>query len=427
MHSSSRSPVRLEIASIAVGGDGIAHVVYDDQRRAVFVPRTAPGDVLEASVDWTRRPARARVLRVLEASPLRSAPPCPIAERCGGCDLMHLALPAQLDAHVEMVRGALGQPNWPVRAHAAAIHRGYRTRARLAVVADGRISVGYRRGESHVVENVPTCWVLDPRVDAVLPDLRELFRVERGRGDVSVALGARGAPVLDVHWVGELGGSFFASLDAKVKSGAWAGAEVWLEGAEAPARFGEPEAVTTGADGAPLVVPSGAFAQAHPAMNRTLGDRLVALAEVAGKPALELFAGSGNFTVALARDAGSLVAVESDRRAVVAARANLAARGLEARVVEADADAFEIPPAVRTVVLDPPRGGAPGAAQRVARSKARRVVYVSCNAPTLARDLATLAAAGFTLVSVETFEMFPHTSHVEVLALAERGARKRVP
>jgi 23S rRNA (uracil1939-C5)-methyltransferase len=202
---------------------------------------------------------------------------------------------------------------------------------------------------------------------------------------------------------------------------------VWLEGARAPARFGEPEAVTTGADGEALVVPSGAFAQAHPAMNAKLGERLLARAELGGQTALELFSGSGNFTVLLARHTGSLTAVESDVRAVATARANLASRGLGARVVEADADAFEVPAAVRTVVLDPPREGAAGAVARIARSKARRVVYVSCNVATLARDLATLVPAAFHLSGVEMFEMFPHTSHVEVLAVLERGAAGRRP
>jgi len=436
--------LRLEITSIAPGGDGLAHVMHDSERRAVFVPRAAPGDLLEAEVDWSRKPARARILRLIEASPLRAAPPCPIADRCGGCDLMHLALPAQMDVHRDIVVATLTHalrrvaPDDPGKSrtgdmtsqlsaivtHAAPRDSGYRTRARLAIASErGRIALGYRQGASHAIEDIARCWVLDPRLDALLPELRALFRAERGRGEVSIALGARATPVLDVRWSGKLEGSFFASLEARVKEGSWAGAEVWLEGARAPARFGEPEAVTTGADGEALVVPLGAFAQAHPAMNAKLGERLLVRAELTGQPALELFAGSGNFTVLLARHTGSLTAVESDVRAVAAARANLASRRLGARWVEADADAFEVPHAVRTVVLDPPRDGAPGAAARLARSKARRVVYVSCNVATLARDLATLVSGGFQVSGVEMFEMFPHTSHVEVLAVLDRGGR----
>jgi 23S rRNA (uracil1939-C5)-methyltransferase len=402
----------------------------------VFVPRSAPGDVVEAEVDWTRKPARARVLKLLHASPVRAVPPCPLADRCGGCDLMHISLEAQMLAHRDMVRGALahavapdtpGDPDWPlVATHAAPRAEGYRTRARLAITAvRGRVSLGYRESSSHALVDIAHCTVLDARLDVALAELRKLFPAEQGRGEVSIALGARERPVLDVRWTGELGGSFFASLDERVATGILAGAEVWLEGARSPARFGQPEAVMTGADGEALVVPSGAFAQAHPVMNAKLGERLLARAGVAEQATLELFAGSGNFTVLLARHAGALTAVESEPRAVVAARSNLASRGLRAKVVEADADAFDVPSAIRTVVLDPPRAGAAGAIERIARSKARRVVYVSCNVSTLARDVATLGAAGFQLQEVEMFEMFPHTSHVEVLALLERGSRAK--
>jgi 23S rRNA (uracil1939-C5)-methyltransferase len=158
-------------------------------------------------------------------------------------------------------------------------------------------------------------------------------------------------------------------------------------------------------------------------MNAKLGERLLVRAKVAGQPVLELFAGSGNFSVLLARHAASLTTVESDPRAVMQARMNLSSRGLPARVVEADADRFDVPAAVRTVVLDPPRAGARGAVTHIGRSKARRVVYVSCDVATLARDVATLGPAGFRLQDLEMFEMFPHTSHVEVLAILERGGK----
>src|SRR5882724_7240740 len=168
---------RLEIASIAAGGDGLAHVLRDEGRRAVFVSRAAPGDIVEAEVDWSRKPARAKVLRVIEFSPLRAEPPCPIVERCGGCDLMHLTVAAQADAHHRIVREALEHALGrygeaaavpPIAVHTAPHDAGYRTRARLAVSTErGRVTVGYRRGASREVEDVDRCWVLDPRLDAL--------------------------------------------------------------------------------------------------------------------------------------------------------------------------------------------------------------------------------------------------------------------
>jgi 23S rRNA (uracil1939-C5)-methyltransferase len=411
----------------------VAHVTYGQERRAVFVPRAAPGDVLEAHVDFDQRPARGAVLRMLQPSILRAAVPCPHAERCGGCDLMHLTRDAQLDAHRrivgELLERATGAAIAAIPIHAAPSATGYRTRARLSVLAGrGRAVVGYRRAASRHIEGIASCLVLDARLDAALSLLGEMFAQQNGEGEVAIALGAAGSPVLDVRWRGELAGAFYAALEQHVESGALAGGEVWLSGAREPARVGDPRAVTIGADGEPLVVPSGGFAQAHPALNGELGRAVLAFAEIdvtrpaeANRPVVELFAGSGNFTVLLARHATALVAVEADARAASAARANLASRGLRARVVEGDADTFEWPAATRTVVLDPPRVGAASAIRRLASSKVRRVVYVSCDATTLARDVETLVRAGFGLARVELFEMFPHTSHVECVIALERA------
>jgi 23S rRNA (uracil1939-C5)-methyltransferase len=427
---------RLEVTSIVAGGDGLAHVVHGDERRAVFVPRGAPGDVLEAKVDFASKPARATSVRLIAPSTLRASAPCPYVERCGGCDLMHLSVEAQQDVHRDIVDAALrhavaSAPNEESRtvpnivAHGAPRDLGYRTRARLSVLASGgRATVGYRRAASHRIEEVASCAVLDPRLDTTWQPIRDLFAGERGEGEVSIALGRGEAPVLEIEWAPDLTGSFFGRLESGVARGSWAGAEVWLEGARSASRVGDPRALTLGADGEPLEVPAGGFAQAHPAMNRKLGERIDALFSYEEKDVVELFAGSGNLTVVLARRAKSVVAVEADVRAVAAARSNLAARGLTARVVEADARAFELPRTARAVLLDPPRAGAHEASERLARSRVRNIAYVSCDASTLARDTKTLAVGGFRLTSVETFEMFPHTSHVETLAVFERDPKK---
>ena len=423
----SSRPVLLNVSGVAKGGDGVAHVEREGERRAVFVPRSAPGDVVEAEVDFAHKPARARVLRVVQPSLQRVAPPCAWVERCGGCDWMHLAEGAQVRGHAELVSSALAHalhvsdrelPD--VITHPAEAGLRYRTRARLAVVVRrGKVTVGYRRANSRDIEPIGLCIVLVPQLDPVIPLLGALFVDAQGEGEVSVALGASERPVLDIKWTGNLPGEVFAKLERHVAAGDLAGAEVWMPGARQPARIGDPRAVTVAADGAPLVVPSGGFAQAHPAMNHQLARRLVEVSECADGELVELFAGSGNFTVLLARHARAVTAVESNARAVVAARANLQARALAAKVVEADADAYALPTTTRTVVLDPPRAGALGAMRHVLSSKARRVAYVSCDPATLARDVAVLAPA-FRLAHLETFEMFPQTSHIESLAVLER-------
>jgi 23S rRNA (uracil1939-C5)-methyltransferase len=190
-----------------------------------------------------------------------------------------------------------------------------------------------------------------------------------------------------------------------------------------------------GADGALLVIAPGGFAQPSDEGASAVARRVAELALLTSGPEgappiwkearprhiVELFAGSGTLSVLLARDAASLVAVEIDPDAAACARQNLAARGLAAKVTAADADAFTIPPRTEVVVLDPPRAGAPGATAAIAASSARAVVYVACDPPTLARDLGVLCQRGFAITHIETFELFPQTSHVETVVRAVRG------
>jgi 23S rRNA (uracil1939-C5)-methyltransferase len=135
--------------------------------------------------------------------------------------------------------------------------------------------------------------------------------------------------------------------------------------------------------------------------------------------AVELYAGSGNLSVLLADQVGILECVEANGAACQASRANLAARGLRASVIEADAAHHTWNSATKFVVLDPPRTGAHDVARRLLTSRVKHVVYVSCDAPTLGRDLAVLESA-YAVRSATTFEMFPQTSHVEAVVALDR-------
>ncbi|HQP35611.1 MAG TPA: methyltransferase [Polyangiaceae bacterium] len=416
--------MRLEITSLAKGGEGIARAPIDGHPRAILVPRSAPGDVVEADVHIEAGTPRARVLHLVHSSADRVVPPCPHAERCGGCDRMHLSLDAQRRWHQRIVRDALGAAadGVDIRYHAADRTEHWRTRVRLAARAPGgRVEVGFRAPRSHEIIRVPNCLVCTEAVDAACGEVPGWLEKSVGAGEVVIQQGSAGRAAIVLRWKGQVAPSVFALAEEKVRSECWAGVEVWLEGAREPARIGDASAVMAAADGEPLRAAAGGFMQAHEETSR----RLVRSAnESIGDEAsvLELFCGAGNMTVMLARRAARLEAVESDARAVDAARANLAARGLKARVVVGDADAYEIPSWARVVVLDPPREGAAAACRRIAQSRAKRVVMVSCDPATLARDIGILAHAAWRLTSLDLFEMFPHTSHVESLAVLERSA-----
>jgi len=199
--------------------------------------------------------------------------------------------------------------------------------------------------------------------------------------------------------------------------------QIHLQGATVPASIGDPVSVYAGFDGIPLEAPAGGFMQAAESMNRMLVTRTMELAACRDRHVLELFSGSGNVSVALARDARILETVESSGEAADAARRNLAARGLRAKVRVGDANALPISPAASVVVLDPPRSGASGATRAICASRARRVVMLSCDPATLARDVGQLTTLGrFRLDAIEVFEMFPHTSHMETLVVLTRNA-----
>ena len=420
--------LRLEIETIAKGGEGVGHAQVFGRRCAVLVARTAPGDIVDVEVGRAAGALRGRLLAVVQASPVRVHPVCPHADACGGCDLMHVDPAVQHDARVRIVRHALGTMLGGVepRAHRAPVAEGYRTRIRLAVDATkGRSLVGFRRARSHRIVEVDRCLVASPVLDGARAEVSAWLGSSRGKGELTLATGMGGRPAIYLEWEGELGSTVFREAEERVLSGRWAGVRFALSGANRPTDIGDPRTVTTGVDGMALVAPPGGFSQAFDAMNKELAGAVVGAAGRAGRKTWELFAGSGNFTVGLAREAETLESVESDAAAVEAARTNLQARGLRAKLRCADADAVDVGDDVRVVVMDPPRTGAPGASLRTARSRARRVVMVSCDPATLARDVRMLTNARFVVKSVDVFEMFPHTSHVESMVVLERepGAR----
>jgi len=418
----------LVVERLAIGGAGVAKRADGS---AVFVPGTAPGERVQADVDARTRPARGRLLRVLEPSRDRVAAACPFVDACGGCDWMHLSLEAQRAGHAELVRAAIAHATSiadlpAVRVHPAPAPLAYRARARLhAAVHRGRVRVGFRGAASHELAEIDTCAVLDPELDRVLVELPALLAGASGSGEIVLARGGSARPIVEIHWRGELAASTWAAIDARVPS-AWDGARVLLEGASLPASFGDPRPRMVGADGFALVIAPGGFAQTSEAgaslLARRVADLALGDAPAAGRHVLELFAGSGTLSILLAAGAASFAAVELDPEAARSARENLAARGLDGKVTAANADAFAIPPRAEVTVLDPPRAGAAGAASAIAASRVRRVVYVACDAATLARDLGVMTRAGLRITEIETFELFPQTSHVEVVVRLGRDA-----
>lgn len=423
-HSNRAHPyLELAIESIVKGGEGVARAQIDGKMQAILVARGAPGDVVLAEVGKHAGALRGRIVRLIHASPDRVQPVCADAEQCGGCDLMHLTASAQRHARAQIVQQVLSSvtdvPDDFVEHHAA-LTEGYRVRVRLAALCtSGGVIVGYRQPNGHRIVPVTRCWVACSEIDQCRSELSQWLKGSEGDGEVVLSRGRAQLPAVQLRWRGQLASSVFATAEKMVSQGQWAGVQVILDGVKQAATIGDPRGIVVGCDGVELESPPGAFMQASQEMGAKLASIVCARAACDGLKTLELHCGSGNLTVALARVAGQLSAVESDQQAVLAAQRNLQARGLCAKVSQADADAVAIG-AARVVVLDPPRAGAAGAIENLAKSKARRVTMASCDPATLRRDVSTLVSAGFRLESVDVLEMFPHTSHVETVVALSR-------
>lgn len=426
-HAQPLLSVEASIHSLAPGGEGVAHLDVGGERRAVFVPRSAPGDRARLAVDPRGRPARGRMLELISGGIDRVPLACEWADRCGGCDWMHISLEAQERIHVEHVRSALPSSWRDVRIDSTPAPAGLRVRSRTRVHVrcgrGGHIAVGIHEAGTHSPVEVDECVALEPPIEAARRALSAWFEGASGRADVTIARGQGGRAVLHAVWSGTVPARTFSELERAVDAGLLAGAQVLLQGASRPASVGDPTPWMTGADGSLLRLSPSGFAQANSIANVDLVHHVAGLAAHRGIGlAVELHAGAGNLGILVGPAVGELVCVESDRGCCDAARANFAARGLRVRVVEADADKYAWKAATELVVLDPPRAGARTVAERLAVSRVGRVIYVSCDPQTLGRDLAILEGA-YTPTSVRTFEMFPQTSHVETVVALERRKR----
>jgi len=388
MGESAGDVVELRIDALAAGGDGVGRTA---QGRVVFVPLTAPGDFVRARIAQLHpRYARAELEEIVSASAARVAPRCTAFGECGGCSWQHVEYAAQCEAKRRIAEdtlrrvGKLALPG-PIALHPSPEPYAYRARARVAV-EDGR--VGYRRRNSRALCAVRRCPVLCAPAEAQLAALADAPPARSGEWEI--AAGAGGARA---HEVG---------------------------------RAGKPIELDLGGDR--LRVSADVFFQANPALHAAL---VASVAGAAGRGALalELYAGCGFFTLALARAFERVVAVEGDAAAAADLRHNLARAGLanvevvSERVEHALGGAHLEALRPDAVVLDPPRTGLPrGAADRIRALAPARIAYLSCDPATLARDLAALGSGGFELEAAEAFDLFPHTPHVEVLA-SLRGRR----
>jgi 23S rRNA (uracil1939-C5)-methyltransferase len=404
-------PVRVEIKSLGGGGRGVTRA----GRKVWFVAGALPGETVEAEVERERAGiVEARAVKVLKASRWRDPDPCPVAGPCGGCDLAHVRREFIADALREITAGALrhAPPQLTEAIRGAPVvvsEMGWRLRARLHWEAATK-TLGFRGPRTHRTADISPCRVISRLLLDGLPRL-------------SRALAEAGLPDGDVEWLENLGPSGAVA--------GWRGPgtppEVSVRGLAGWHPIGEGGALLSGGWGAtgvtmelptPLRVPVGAFFQANRHLVPRLFDRVSELVRAHGHArVVDLYGGVGFFAAAARRaGAAAITVVESSRVAADAAAMNLP--GVLVLAVSAE-DYLEDPGtgSGTLAILDPPRVGLSATAtEGLLRWLPAGIVLLSCDAAHFGRDAAQLLAFGYKLASLELWDLFAGSHHVEILA-----------
>ena len=434
--SAARETRAADVVDLTHDGAGVAIV---DGRR-VFVPGALPGERIELTLGKRRRKLQeAELVRVLEPSAARVVPACEYFGVCGGCVLQHLAPDAQVEAKQKAVAETLARIGNAVPdewlAPITGPVWGYRRRARLGVkyvAGKERVLVGFRERAAPYVTDMARCPVLAPPVGPLLGELAELVGATSVRErvpQIEVAVGDSAAALV------------FRVLDTPTDAdeallrgfGRRHGIDMYLQPTGAAGNVVPLDSPRTleyalPAHGVVLEFAPTDFIQVNGAVNARMVDAAIELADVrADDRVLDLYCGLGNFSLPFARRAAEVLGVEGDAGLVARAARNAERNAIaNARFVAADLAQPDWP-FLRAehdlVVLDPPRTGAEAPIASLVRSDARKIVYISCHPATLARDARVLLESKrWRLRAARVLDMFPHTHHVEAMAVFERSA-----
>lgn len=417
---------RVRITALAHGPHGVGRIAG----KAVFVRGVAPQEEVEVRVR-EQHPGYdyADLVAVRRPSPDRRQPPCPYLPRCGGCPWQHLGYPAQLQAKQHNLDDALRRiAEMPELKSASIIaapaELGYRGRLTLRV---DDAQVGFYAGASHDLVAVEHCLLANEEVNAAISLAADLVR--RLHSHVHrIEIAARGfAPgvVLSAEIEGPLVAADIELVPRWLEEMTTA-AGVELHGKRWRRSWGDDRVAFAPEPGLELYTSAGSFSQVNPAANQLLVAQVLALAELdAHEAVLELYAGAGNLTIPIARRAARVVAVEQDGAAAERAIANadVAATG-NVEVIAASArhglrNQLAAGAYFDTVVLDPPRSGAAEIVDALLDLSPRKLVYVSCNPLTLARDLKQLSRK-YRIDTVQPIDLFPQSYHLETITRATR-------
>ena len=442
----------LTIDDLAFGGEGVGRA----DGYVVFVPGGLPGDRLQVRLVQVRsRFGRGIIEAVLEPSPQRVEAPCPYFGRCGGCRLQHVAYPAQLAFKSKQVADALerlgGLRDVPLHPIIGAEETfGYRNKMEFTVArAGGAMVVGLHETERYdSVLDIERCLLQSDRMNGLLAEARAFF-AERGLTVYEQGTGEgllRFLMLREGKHTGELMTNVVTSAPAvselaplaqrlQARDAGTTSVVMNVNPKKASVAVGVEEHLLGGRDhiregvgGLTFRVSANSFFQTNTRQAERLFDLVVESTGLTGtETVLDLYSGTGAISLLLARRARWVYGVELAQAAVDDAGANATANGITNCTFVSGEVRFVLPALIakgvtaEVVVADPPRAGFhPKALHALITLGARRIVYVSCNPTTLARDLGELVRGGYRLEWVQPVDMFPHTPHIEAVARLER-------
>jgi 23S rRNA (uracil1939-C5)-methyltransferase len=420
----------LKIEALANGGKGIAR----DDGRVIFVANAFPGDVVQCRLTKEKKNyAEGEVVDYLQLSALRRNPPCPVADECGGCQWQQLPYPEQLTWKQQLfvdtlTRQAGVDPSQILSIFPSAEEFGYRSRVQVkCFFAAEQFITGFFRSKSRYVIGVEACPLMPLELNQLLQVLRDTVArssFARQVPQFDLSIGSNGKRRAVVHY---LGSSRQGIVDLLVPV-------AQREGFDLALQMGRKESleVLHGCGDLTIFVDrpeirlsyaAGGFSQINLQQNQALVETVLALAQLHGtEQVLDLYCGMGNFSLPLARRARAVIGIEDFEPSIAMAKRNARDNGIK----NAAFQALSAEQALQTyaqdfdlLVLDPPRSGAYQVVKQIISKPVARIIYVSCDPQTLARDLKPLLHAGYQLRSSQAFDMFPQTHHVESVTVLE--------
>ena len=421
--------LKLQVDSVDYEANGIGRY----QQKIAFISGALPGEqVLARVLEDKAGFIKARTEQVLNASPLRVKPFCAHYNRCGGCQLQHLTPADQRKLKQqgidELLRHQTGLAELPWQPLLTGPEQGYRRKARIGVWFDKKqrkVVVGFRQAASKELTAIAQCAVLSPVLAPVFAVLQQVVAKLPNPAIVTHAevIDAQGQAYVVLRHIAPLTHeqqqAFISAWPEAIWLGEAAAGELsyWQATATAPTyRLAEQQLT--------LAFTPDDFIQVNAALNQQMVTQALDwLVPTTNDSILDLYAGMGNFSLALAQRAKLVHGIEGLTKMVQQANANASANGLtNAHFWQAD---LHLPwgkaewnrPIYQKIVLDPARAGAEGAVQQLVLLKPAQILYISCNAATFARDSKVLLKAGYQLQKIAGIDMFPHTGHLELMAL----------